>query len=195
MNIYILSFPTISGEIVWELPKGDAFLPGVRLERLQEAYRIEQRAKPKIRLLCAIHRKEGESIDEISEETDLKRRTVHAILHRFSNRGINAKDSIKQTGRPAFLTLRQRKNLVKQLERGPPGNKTGLWSTKEVKTFIRRKYGVKYTTVHVWELLKALGFTIQKPRPRHYKHPTDDDIDKFKKKLPGWYAIIDKGVS
>jgi transposase len=192
LNIYILSHTTISGEIVWELPKGNPFLPNIGLERLQEMYKTEQRAKPKIRLLCAIHRKEGKSIDDIAEQTNLKRRTVHAILHRFCSRGINAKDSIKQEGRPAFLTTKQRKNLVRQLERGPPRNKTGLWTTKEVREYIRRKYRVNYTSVHVWELLKALGFTIQKPRPRHYKHPSNEDIDRFKKKLPGWYAIIDK---
>ena len=194
MNIYIVSCTSISGEIVWELPKGNSFLPKVGLERLQEMYKIEQRAKPKIRLLCAIHRKEGKSIDEIAEKTNLKRRTVHAILHRFCSRGIDAKDSIKQEGRPPFLTIGQRKKLVKQLGRGPPGNKTGLWTTKEVREYIRRRYGVNYTSVHVWELLRVLGFTIQRPRPRHYKHSTEEETERFKKKLPGWYAIIDKKV-
>ncbi len=175
---------------MWDLPKGDQFLPRSNLNKLENLYSAEVQAKPKIRLLCAIHRKKGESIDEIVEITHLKRRTVHSILHRFCEGGIDAKDSIKQTGRPALLTLRQRKNVVKQLERGPPGNKNGLWTTKEVKEFIRKKYGVKYTTVHVWELLKALGFSIQRPRPRHYKSPEADEIDRFKKKLPGWHAII-----
>ena len=176
---------------MWDLPKGDQFLPKTNVTELKRLYESEQKAKPKIRLLCAIHRKKGESIDEISEVTNLKRRTVHDILHRFSERGVNAKDSIKQDGRPALLTLRQRKHLVKVLERGPPHNKTGLWSTKEVMEFIRKKYGVKYTTSHVWELLKALGFSLQRPRPRHYKHPSEDDVDRFKKKLPGWHAIIE----
>ncbi len=181
--------------MMWDLPKGERFLPKVNLNQLEELYRAEQKTKPKIRLLCAMHRKKGESIDEIAEVTNLKRRTVHSILHRFCDRGILAKDSIKQEGRPAFLTVRQRRTVVKVLERGPPGNKTGLWTTKEVKAFIHKKYGVKYTSGHVWELLKTLGLTLQRPRPRHYKHPAEEDTDRFKKKLPGWYAIIDKGVS
>jgi transposase len=181
---------------VWSLPNGEFFLPNVRLERLQRLYETENKAKPKVRLLCAIHRKKGESIDEIVEATNLKRTTVHDILHRFCNRGLTGKDAIKQNGRPSFLTLRQRKALIKHLEkRGPSGNKGGLWTTKEVREYIRRKYKVKYTSVHVWELLQALGFSVQKPRPRHYKHASDDEIDLFKKKLPGWYAIIDKGGS
>lgn len=178
--------------IMWDLPKGEAFLPRVDLDELEKLYAAENKAKPKIRLLCAIHRKRGESIDQIADATNLKRRTVHATLHRFQERGIDAKDSIKQGGRPAFLTIKQRRELVKQLERGPPRNKAGLWSTKEARAYIKKEYGVTYTTVHVWELLKALGFSLQRPRPRHRKAPDAQEIDRFKKKLPGWRAIIEK---
>ena len=178
---------------MWDLPKGEQFLPRVDLNKLEALYSQEERMKPKLRLLCAIHRKRGESIDNIVDATNLKRTTIHDILHRFCNKGITGKDAIKQNGRPSFLTLKQRKGLVKHLEkRGPPGNKGGLWTTKEVREYIRKKYKVRYTHVHVWELLQALGFSVQKPRPRHYKHPPEEDIDRFKKKLPGWYAIIDK---
>ena len=181
---------------MWDLPKGERFLPKTELSKLKSLYSIEQKTKPKIRLLCAIHRKKGESIDEIAEETNLKRRTVHSILHRFCERGVEAKDSIKQGGRPSFLTVRQRKSLVRYLEgRGPPRNEGGLWTTKEVKEYIRKRYGVKYTSVHVWELLQALGLSMQKPRPRHYRHPNEEDIDKFKKKLPGWHAITEREAS
>ena len=102
------------------LPKGEEFLPKTPLKELENLYAHEKKAKPKIRLLCAIHRKNGASIDEIAAITNQNRRTVHAILHRFQERGVNGKDAIKQTGRPAFLTLEQRRNLVRQLERGPP---------------------------------------------------------------------------
>lgn len=174
------------------LPKGEEFLPKTPLEELENLYAYEKRAKPKIRLLCAIHRKKGASIDEIAAITNQNRRTVHAILHRFQERGVNGKDAIKQTGRPAFLTLEQRRILVKQLERGPPRNRTGLWSTKEVQEYIKKQYGVEYTSVHVWELLKALGFTLQRPRPRHHKEASSEEIERFKKKLPGWRAIIEE---
>ncbi len=181
---------------MWDLPKGNEFLPRVGLDQLQDMYAQEPRTKPKLRLLCAIHRKKGESIDEIVEATNLKRTTVHDILHRFSNKGVTAKDAIKQSGRTPFLTLKQRKSLVRHLERrGPPGNRGGLWTTKEVREYIRRKYRVKYSNVHVWELLQVMGFSVQKPRPRHYKHPDDVEIDKFKKKLPGWHALIENRVS
>jgi transposase len=176
---------------MWKLPKGEDFLPNTTLTQLENLYAAETRAKPKIRLLCAIHRKRGASLDEIAEITNLKRATVHSILQRFQQRGIQSKDAIKQTGRPAFLTIDQRKKLIMHLKKGPPKNPSGLWTTKEVREFIKQQYGVEYTNVHIWELLKALGFSLQKPRPRHYKQPDAEELERFKKKLPGWLAIIE----
>ena len=100
---------------MWDLPKGEDFLPRVNLDELEKLYFAENKAKPKIRLLCAIHRKRGESIDEIADITNLKRRTVHAILHRFKERGIGGKDNIKQGGRPSYLTIKAAKRTGKTI--------------------------------------------------------------------------------
>ena len=175
---------------MWTLPKGESFLPKVSLKHLQQLYAAEKKAKPKLRLLCAICRKEGDSLDEVTARVSMKRRTVHEILRRFDDRGIEGKDSIKQGGRPCQMTLAQRKELAQKLQRGPPNNESGLWTTKEVQAFIKKKYGITYVHTHVWEILKAGGFSLQKPRNRHYKAATPQVKADFKKKLPGWHAII-----
>lgn len=177
---------------VWNLPKGDDFLPDVSIQKLRGLYRKEKKAKPKLRLLCAIHRKERWSIDDIAGFTNMKRRTVHETLKRFVARGIEAKDSIKQSGRPPELTSKQRKKLVQQLERGPSYNKDGLWTTKEVREYIRKEFGVTYTHGHVWELLKTAGFSLQRPRPKHYKAPPKKEIARFKKRLQCWQNITER---
>ena len=180
---------------VWNLPKGEDFLPCDSVRELQELYEKEKKAKPKLRLLCAIHRKEGKSIDDIAGFTNMKRRTVHETLRRFVARGIDGKDSIKQTGRPPELTLKQREKLVLRLERGPSYNKDGLWTTKDVQEYIRKEFGVTYTHGHVWELLTATGFSLQRPRPRHYKAPSEEEIEHFKKRLQCWRNITGRKVS
>ena len=141
---------------MWSLPKGVDFLPGVSIRKLRRLYREEQKAKPKLRVLCAIHRKEGKSIDDIAGFTNMKRRTVHETLRRFVERGISAKDSIKQSGRPPELTEKQRRKLIAILDRGPSYNRSGLWTTKEVRELIRKEFGVEYTHSHVWELLNYI---------------------------------------
>lgn len=179
---------------MWNLPKGESFLSKISIENLRRMYEEEEKAKPKLRLLCAIHRKEGKSIDDIAASTKMKRRTVHEILWRFTKRGINAKDSIKQSGRPPKLTLKQRHKLITKLERGPPRNKTGLWTTKEVHHLIQKEFGVKYHQKYIWELLTAAGFSIQRPRPRHYRAPSNKEIRHFKKKLQCWRSITEGRV-
>ena len=174
---------------LWNLPKGNDFLPGVGIRELRKLYRVEKKAKPKLRLLCAIHRKEGKSIDDIAGFTNMKRRTVHETLWRFVDRGIEAKDSLKQSGRPPELTEKQRRKLIKMLERGPQYNRSGLWTTKEVRELIRKEFGVEYTHSHVWELLKAAGFSLQRPRPKHYKAPSKKEVERFKKRLQCWRNI------
>jgi len=175
--------------IVWNLPKGDDFLPGIEIQQLRRMYSEEQKAKPKVRLLCAIHRKDGKSIDDIVAFTNMKRRTVHETLRRFVERGIAAKDSVKQGGRPPELDEKQRRKLIDMLDRGPPYNSSGLWTTKEVWELIRKKFGVEYTQSHVWEILITSGFSIQQPRPRNYKAPSEKEIKRFKKKLLCWRRI------
>ena len=135
---------------MWKLTKGNEFLPNVSVKRLQEMYDEEKNAKAKLRLLSAVHRKRGKSIDGIAHLLSKPRRTIHGWLTRFQMRGVSGKDSIKQSGRPATLTLTQRKNLVKDLERGPPHNVTGLWSTKELKNLLKRKYQVEFVNQHVF---------------------------------------------
>lgn len=167
---------------MWKLTKGNIFLPKISLKRLQKMYDQEKNAKSKLRLLSAVHRKRGKSIDEIAYLLSKPRRTIHGWLTKFQQRGIDGKDSIKQSGRPATLTLIQRKNLVKDLERGPPHNRTGLWSTKELKELLKKKYKVEFVHQHIWRLLVSLGFSMQRPRKQHYKKPNEEEITAFKKK-------------
>ena len=180
---------------MWKLTKGNTFLPKISLKKLQKMYDTEKNAKSKLRLLSAVHRKRGKSIDEIAYILSKPRRTIHGWLTRFQKRGLGGKDSIKQSGRPATLTLTQRKNLVKDLERGPPHNISGLWSTKELRDLLKRKYYVEFVNQHVWRMLVSLGFSMQRPRKQHYQKPSNEDIAQFKKKLDEKQDIIgEKGL-
>jgi transposase len=177
---------------MWSLPNGEDFLPKTSMGRLRGLYTAEPNIKPKLRLLCAIHRKEGKSLDAIADKTRMKRRTVHETLWRFIDRGVEGKDSIKQDGRPSRLTRAQQKQLMKALEKGPPNNSSGLWTTKGVKELINKKYGITYTNQHVWELLIVAGFSLQTPRPRNYKAPNKAEIRYFKKRLHIWRKLSAK---
>jgi transposase len=167
---------------MWQLPKGRTFLANISAQRLKKLYDKETNAKAKIRLLSAIQRKNGKSIDEIAYLLAKNRRTIHSWLVRFNERGIDAKDSKKAPGKLPSLTAKQRRELITVLERGPPHNPTGLWSTKEVRELIAKKYRRTFVKQHVWRMLVTLGYSMQRPRKQHYKKPDEKIIRDFKKK-------------
>ena len=170
---------------MWQLETGELFLPKTSLKELRKLYNKEKNGKSKIRLLAAIHRKQGKSIDKISELLEKPRKTVHGWLTVFQERGISGKDSIKQEGRPCKLSNVQMNEFVKRLENGPAKNPSGLWTAKEVRALIRDRYGILYGRTNTWKILVAAGFTPQVPRKRHYKRASDEEIERFKKTPSG----------
>ncbi|MCI0503311.1 winged helix-turn-helix domain-containing protein [Candidatus Micrarchaeota archaeon] len=178
----------------WNLPKGEDFLPTISLRALRSLYDEEKSYKAKSRLLVALKRKEGESMDSIASQLEMKRITVNITLHRFQERGIPAKDDEKRSGRPKELTGDQLKILRKELLKGPRKRQNPLWTTKMVMNHVEKRYGKKYTARHMRRLLHLLGFSVQKPRPRHYK----TDIAKqehFKKTSGKPSGNIENGAS
>lgn len=166
---------------MWMLKRGSAFLSYVSLKRLQQLYERERNAKAKLRLLAAIRRKKGESIDDIAFALEKPRRTIHGWLQRFEQRRLKAVHDKKQPGRPTRLTRSQLKKLRRELIHGPAHVPGRLWTTRLVREHLEKKYDTKYQRSNVFRLLHALGFTVQEPRPQHYKADKNAQT-RFKKK-------------
>lgn len=66
------------------------------------------------------------------------------------------------------LTAEQREQLPSLLVRGAEafGFRGGVWTARRVTTVIRREFGVRYHPNHVGKLLRAAGWSSQKPRRR-----------------------------
>src|SRR3989338_5609360 len=154
---------------MWQLKRGSAFLPYVSLKRLQQLYEREQNAKAKFRLLAAIRRKKGESIDDIAFALEKPRRTIHGWLQRFEKHKLKAIHDKKQPGRPSKLTSAQLKQLRRELIKGPAHVPGRLWTNRLVSEHLEKRYGICYERKHVTVVLHKLGFSVQKPRQQHYK--------------------------
>jgi len=102
------------------------------------------------------------------------------------------------SGRPPFLTLKQREQLVTLLSQGAMahGYRTELWTTLRIAALIEREFGVKYHRNHIGKLLHRLGWSHQKPE-RSAIERDEAAIAKWKgtvwpavKKTPhGWRPI------
>jgi len=151
------------------VPKGEDFLPKYSKEALQDLYRKEENSKAQIRLLAALLRKEGMTLEEISKKVKYPLTTVGDWLRRIHTAGIQRRYSIKQPGRPKRITVRQEQKLKAILSQSPQEVDLPfvLWTTKLVRLFIEQRYGVSYKLRQTRNLLVHLGFSCQKPRPSH----------------------------
>ena len=96
-----------------DVPRGDAFLPEYTLKDLEALYLREKDSKAKIRLLAAIHRKEGLTYTEIGWRIKYPSTTVKDWLRRMHEEGIHRRYNKKKPGRPKKLTCEQLKELKK----------------------------------------------------------------------------------
>jgi len=151
--------------------KGKDFLSKISLKELERLYHQERNAKSKIRLQCAILRKEGKTIEDISDVTRKPKTTISDILNRFEQKGIIAKDAIKQKGQPKRLSDSQRNKVKKMLEKKPVdrGFPFVVWTTKLVGYAIKKMFGVVYSLRQIRNLLKKFMFSLQKQRPEHIR--------------------------
>src|SRR3989344_1693513 len=147
------------------------FLSNISSKNLENLYRIETNVKSKIRLQCAILRKEGKTLEEISNVTKKPKSTIGDILIRFGKKGFIAKDAIKQNGQPKKLSDSQLKKIRRMIEKKPieKGFPFVVWTTKLVGYAIKKIFGVVYSLRQIRNLLKKLIFSLQKQRPEHIK--------------------------
>jgi transposase len=122
---------------------------------------LEARRREGMRLLSR-----GVKQAEIARRLEVSRQTVSSWA--------KAKDveqkawRNKRLGRPGGMTDAERARLSKLLIDGAvaAGFPTELWTLRRVAALIEREFDRSYSTVHVWRLLRVLGFSNQRPTGR-----------------------------
>lgn len=109
--------------------------------------------------------REGLSESEVARRVGVHRQSVNRWAKQFAAGGKKALKQAPRTGRPAQLSRRDLQGIEQGLKRGPEalGYGTSLWTSWRVADLIERECGVKYSTVHAWRVLRALGWTPQRP--------------------------------
>lgn len=175
----------------WDLARGEEFLPDFSLNELKKLASAEKRKQPHLRLLVALNRKEGKSIDKIADAVGMHRRAVHDILHRFQERGLDAAKGKPKPGRPKKLSAKQLQDLRERLLKKPreSGFDDGFWNSRLIQKLVRRQYGVRYCKSNLPKLLSKLGFSYKKPRPTNPRKASPEEIAAFKKKRAERYWL------
>lgn len=132
---------------------------GVKLDRVK----LERRRMQAARLL-----QRGGREAEVARRVGVHRQSVNRWAQQLAKGGRPALKRAPRTGRPPQLSPADRKRIEQGLKRGPEalGYRTGLWTAWRVADLIQRECGVQYSTVHAWRVLRALGWTPQRPAGR-----------------------------
>lgn len=132
---------------------------GVKRDRVK----LEER-----RLQAAWLLAQGLSEAEVARRVGAHRQSVNRWAEQLARGGRQALKRSPRAGRPSQLSAADRQRIEQGLKRGAQalGYGTNLWTAWRVADLIARECGVKYSTVQAWRLLRALGWTPQRPARR-----------------------------
>ncbi len=107
---------------------------------------------------------EGLPQAEVARRLKVSRQSVS----RWAGASAQALGRVRRSGRKSRLEEAERAGLRAALVAGArkAGYPNELWTLRRVREFIARQYGHRFSTVHVWRLLRQLGFTPQRPASR-----------------------------
>lgn len=111
---------------------------------------------------------EGWTGQEIAVALGVSGGAVSQWLKRLRSGGLEALRAKPRPGPTPRLTPAQQAQLPEHLAWGAEayGFLGDVWTTKRVATVIEREYGVRYHPDHVGRLLRAAGWSVQKPMTR-----------------------------
>src|SRR6266852_4264025 len=103
---------------------------------------------------------------EIAQLLEAPRSKVSLWLGEYERYGWEALLEGHRSGRPKELTSAQLSQLDGVLDSGPIayGFSSGVWTSPMIGRVIQEEFDVRYHPGHVRKALKALGFSVQRPR-------------------------------
>ncbi len=124
----------------------------------------------------------GHEIAEVSATVSFARRWVERLLARYNAHGPQALGDLRRRNgtSPSVLRLDLLEKLKARLLEPPPDG--GLWTSPKGAAWMACELGLtRVAPQRGWEALKAIGWSVQKPRPRHPASATPEARAAFKK--------------
>jgi transposase len=122
---------------------------------------LERRRKQAARLFA----KGTLSQASVSRELKVSRMSVSRWYHQWKKAGKDGLKAAPRAGRKPLLNLRQMQRVKAALRLGARahGFSADLWTLPRVAIIIERLTNVRYHPGHVWKILGAMNWTLQKP--------------------------------
>ncbi len=124
----------------------------------------------------------GHTVSQVSETTAYGERWIEQLLARYNAEGPKALGDLRcRNGASATILKPDLLAKLRDRLRAPPPD-GGLWSSRKVSNWMAEELGlISVAPQRGWEALKAIGWSIQKPRPKNPKSATPEEAAAFKK--------------
>src|ERR1700685_910787 len=138
---------------------------------------LERRRKQPARLFA----KGNLAQASVARELKVSRMSVSRWHRQWKKSGMEALKAAPRAGRRPLLDSRHMHRVQAALRKGSRahGFSADLWTLPRVATVIERIAGVRYHPGHVWKILGAMNWTLQKPE-RQAKERNSDLVDYWK---------------
>ena len=138
-------------------------------EELRRLARHEPDRRAAMRLLAVAHALDGFSRAEAARLAGMERQALRDAVLRYNADGPEGLHDRPRSGRPEGLTPGQQAALKAWVLRGsnPERDQVSAWRLIDICAHAEEAYGVRYSTWGMSRLLKRLGLSRQKTRPRH----------------------------
>jgi transposase len=159
-----------------------ALAPHMSSAELESAYKeaADPVAKSHFHALWLVS--EDYAAAEVAGLLSFSTRWVHTLVRRYNERGPSALADLRSGNgaKPRILTAEALAALKQRIKTAPPDG--GLWSGPKIARWLADFHGLK--SVHDqrgWDALMAIGYSVQKPRPRHPQAASEEDRQALKK--------------
>jgi len=150
----------------------------LRLSRLKEYASLSDRIRAVAQYLGK------KSAAEIAEKLDRSVAWVFKWLNRYDEVGFEGLKDRPRSGQPKKLSKEQETEFRQRVVDGPQAKDNGIsrFTADHLIVILLDEYGVNFSSAGVYLLLRRLGLSHIKPRP---KHPQNDP-----KKMQEWKAAL-----
>lgn len=153
----------------------------------------ESNGAVKQRLQLLLYLREERNMRNVAELLRISLGLVSYWKKRFEREGLAGLQDKPGRGRKSEINKKQMIELSSAIDRGikmKDGYKRG-YKTKDVKEFIKNKFGRDYTARNCLKILRKLGYNLKVPRPVN-KRRNQDNVDEFKEQFKKKFYVWTK---
>ena len=156
--------------------------PHLTEQELYQRYRTCQQSREKIRWRALYLIAKGGIANHVAKRVGRSSGWMTNLTRRYNQQGAEAVTDQRGdlvAGPKPTLNAKQAQALEKALRGSAPDG--GLWTSPKVAAWIKNKTGKEVHPTTAWRAMRAAGFTLQVPRPRHRNAATEEEQAAFKK--------------